>query len=206
MVSKRAPKSVIRRLPVYLRILDHLIINNVEIISSKELSEETGFSAEQIRKDLAFFGAFGTRGSGYNTDYLRKKILKIIGLDGQTNITVIGAGHLGTALIRYYAQKNPYVNVVAAFDVDSSIVGQKIFDIEIVDISNIKDIVNKYDIKVAVMTVPAEHAQPVAEKVVESGISVIFNFAPVKLRLADNIHVQRRPEHRVAEPHLLCKY
>ncbi|HHT47130.1 MAG TPA: redox-sensing transcriptional repressor Rex [Firmicutes bacterium] len=189
MVSKRAPKSVIRRLPVYLRILDHLIINNVEIISSKELSEETGFSAEQIRKDLAFFGAFGTRGSGYNTDYLRKKILKIIGLDGQTNITVIGAGHLGTALIRYYAQKNPYVNVVAAFDVDSSIVGQKIFDIEIVDISNIKDIVNKYDIKVAVMTVPAEHAQPVAEKVVESGISVIFNFAPVKLRLADNIHV-----------------
>ena len=72
MVSKRAPKSVIRRLPVYLRILDHLIINNVEIISSKELSEETGFSAEQTRKDLAFFGALGTRGSGYNTDYLRK--------------------------------------------------------------------------------------------------------------------------------------
>lgn len=189
MGHKHAPKSVIRRLPVYLRILDNLIINDVGIISSKELSEETGLSAEQIRKDLAFFGAFGTRGSGYNTDYLREKILKIIGLDGQTNITVIGAGHLGTALIRYYVQKNPYINVVAAFDIDTSVIGQRILDIKVVDISNLKDIVDKYDIKVAVMTVPAEHAQSVAEKVVESGISVIFNFAPVKLRLADNIHV-----------------
>ena len=76
MVHKYAPKSVVRRLPVYLRILDNLILNDVEIISSKELSEETGFSAEQIRKDLAFFGAFGTRGSGYNTIFLREKSSK----------------------------------------------------------------------------------------------------------------------------------
>ncbi len=189
MVHKYAPKSVVRRLPVYLRILDNLILNDVEIISSKELSEETGFSAEQIRKDLAFFGAFGTRGSGYNTIFLREKILKIIGLDEQTNITVIGAGHLGIALIRYNVQKNPYVNVVAAFDIDASLVGQRILDVEINDISKLKETVKKYDVKVAIMTVPAEHAQSVVEKVIESGIDVIFNFAPVKLRVPENIHV-----------------
>ncbi|MGI6319004.1 MAG: redox-sensing transcriptional repressor Rex [Firmicutes bacterium] len=189
MVHKYAPKSVVRRLPVYLRILDNLILNDVEIISSKELSEETGFSAEQIRKDLAFFGAFGTRGSGYNTIFLREKILKIIGLDEQTNITVIGAGHLGIALIRYNVQKNPYVNVVAAFDIDASLVGQRILDVEINDISKLKETVKKYDVKVAIMTVPAEHAQSVVEKVIESGINVIFNFAPVKLRVPENIHV-----------------
>lgn len=189
MVHKYAPKSVVRRLPVYLRILDNLILNDVEIISSKELSEETGFSAEQIRKDLAFFGAFGTRGSGYNTIFLREKILKIIGLDEQTNITVIGAGHLGIALIRYNVQKNPYVNVVAAFDIDASLVGQRILDVEINGISKLKETVKKYDVKVAIMTVPAEHAQSVVEKVIESGINVIFNFAPVKLRVPENIHV-----------------
>lgn len=189
MVHKHAPKSVVRRLPVYLRILDNFIANDVVIISSKELSEETGFSAEQIRKDLAFFGAFGTRGSGYNTDFLREKILKIIGLDGQTNIAVIGVGHLGIALIRYNVQKNPYVNVVAAFDIDPAVIGQRILDVEVVNISELKKFVGEYDVKVAVMTVPAEHAQAVLEKVIDSGISVVFNFAPVKLHVPEGIHV-----------------
>ena len=81
MASRPVSKSVVKRLPVYLRILDNLIRWDVEIISSKELSAESGFSAEQIRKDLAYFGAFGTRGTGYNTHFLREKILKIIGLD-----------------------------------------------------------------------------------------------------------------------------
>jgi len=189
MVNKNAPKSVIRRLPVYLRILDHLLRNEVEIISSKELSEETGFSAEQIRKDLAFFGAFGTRGTGYNTSFLRDKILEIIGLDEQTNIVVVGAGHLGIALIRYNVTKNPYVNVVAGFDVDPSVIGENILGVEVMNISRMNEIVDRYNVKVAVLAVPAEQAQAAVENILESGINVIFNFVPAKLFVKKGVYV-----------------
>lgn len=187
--NKEAPRSVIRRLPVYLRILDNLIRNEVEIVSSRELSEETGFTAEQIRKDLAFFGAFGTRGTGYHTSVLRENILRIIGLDEQTNIVVVGAGHLGNALVRYNTTKNPYVNVVAAFDVDSEVVGTKILDVEVVHSSKMKEVVEKYDVKVAILAVPSDHAQVATEDIVKSGIGVIFNFSPIKLQVPDDVYV-----------------
>jgi len=188
-MNKNAPRSVVRRLPIYLRILDNLIRNDVEIISSKELSEETGFTAEQIRKDLAFFGAFGTRGTGYNTSFLREKILQIIGLDDQTNIVVVGAGHLGIALIRYNVTKNPYVNVVAAFDIDPEVIGEKILGVEVLPISEMKKIVDLYKVKVAVLTVPAEQAQTAVETIIESGVKVIFNFAPAKLYVPKDVFV-----------------
>ncbi|NMB40527.1 MAG: redox-sensing transcriptional repressor Rex [Firmicutes bacterium] len=188
--NRNAPKSVVRRLPIYLHILDNLIENEVEIISSRELSDESGFTAEQIRKDLAFFGAFGTRGTGYNTVFLREKILKIIGLDKQTNIIVVGAGHLGIALINYNVTKNPYVNVVAAFDIDSDIIGKKILDVEVLPMSKMNEIVNTYNAKVAVLTVPSGQAQIAVEKIIESGISAVFNFAPAKLRVPEGICVE----------------
>ncbi|MDO9535490.1 MAG: redox-sensing transcriptional repressor Rex [Bacillota bacterium] len=189
MVNKNAPKSVIRRLPVYLRILDNLIRNEVEVISSKDLSEEIGFTAEQIRKDLAFFGAFGTRGTGYNTSFLRDKIIEIIGLGEQTNIVVVGAGHLGIALIRYNVTKNPYVNVVAGFDVDPSVIGENILGVEVMNIARINEIVERYNVKVAVLAVPAEQAQAAVENILESGINVIFNFVPTKLYVKKGVYV-----------------
>lgn len=186
---QNVPKSAIRRLPIYLRVLDNLIRNDIEIVSSKELSDETGFTAEQIRKDLAYFGAFGTRGTGYNTALLRDEILKIIGLDDQTNIVVVGAGHLGTALIRYNVTKNPYVNVVAAFDIDPKVIGEKILDVEVMPVDRMPEIVERHAVKVAILAVPAEQAQAATEKIIESGIHVIFNFAPVKLIVPEDIHV-----------------
>jgi len=189
MEQKSAPKSVIRRLPMYLRILDDLLANDVEIVSSRELSDETGFTAEQIRKDLAFFGAFGTRGTGYNTSFLRDKILKIIGLDEQTNIIVVGAGHLGIALTRFNIRQNPYVNVVAIFDIDPNVIGKKIADIEVMPASKMKEISVKHDVKVAVLTVPSEHAQTAAEDIVKSGIRVIFNFSLSKLHVPSSVYI-----------------
>ncbi len=189
MEQKSAPKSVIRRLPMYLRILDDLLANDVEIVSSRELSDETGFTAEQIRKDLAFFGAFGTRGTGYNTSFLRDKILKIIGLDEQTNIIVVGAGHLGIALTRFNIRQNPYVNVVAIFDIDPNVIGKKIADIEVMPASKMKEISVKHDVKVAVLTVPSEHAQTAAEDIVKSGIRVIFNFSLSKLYVPSSVYI-----------------
>ncbi len=183
------PKSVIRRLPVYLRTLDILIRNEQEIVSSRELSEKTGFTAEQIRKDLTFFGAFGTRGTGYTVKYLRDMILKIIGLDERTSIVVVGVGHLGTALIRYNVTKNPYVNVVAAFDVDPSVVDKDILGVKVLHISKMKEVMKEYNIKVAILTVNTESAQEAVEYIIKSGIRVIFNFAPVKLIVPENVHV-----------------
>ncbi len=189
MPNKNIPKSVIKRLAVYLRILDNLIANDVEIISSRELSEETGFTAEQIRKDLAYFGAFGTRGTGYNTSFLKDKILRIIGLDEQTNIVIVGAGHLGIALTRYNITKNPYVQVVAAFDIDPEVVGQYIIDTEVMHVSRMKEIVEKYAVKVAILTVPIEQSHNSVEDIVASGIKCIYNFVPTKLYVPEGIYV-----------------
>ncbi len=189
MGEKNAPKSVVKRLPVYLRILDNLLVNDVEIVSSRELSDETGFTAEQIRKDLAFFGAFGTRGTGYNTSFLREKILKIIGLDQHTNIVIVGAGHLGIALTRYNITKNPYVSVVAVFDVDPNIIGEKINGVEVMHISKLKEVSTKHAVKVALLTVPSEQAPIAASEIANSGISVILNFSLTKLHVPDSVYV-----------------
>lgn len=190
MPHRSAPKSVIKRLPIYLRILDNLVRRDVEIISSRELSNESGFTAEQIRKDLAYFGAFGTRGTGYNTNFLREKILKIIGLDQKTDIVVIGAGHLGMALARYNSSKNPYVTIKGLFDNDPEIIGQKIGQIEVLSYDKVSALIKDHNIKVAILTVPADAAQKVVDEIVSLGIIAILNFTPAKLRVPEGVQVQ----------------
>ncbi len=189
MPNRNISKSVIKRLPIYLRILDQLIRRGVEMISSKELSNESGFTAEQIRKDLAYFGAFGTRGAGYNTVFLREKLLKIIGLESITDTIVIGAGNLGTALTRYNLTKNPYVNIVAAFDKNPRLIGNKIDGLDVLPIDKAPEIIKEYNIKVCLISVPAHSAQEVADLVINSGVKAILNFAPVKLSVPEGIHV-----------------
>ncbi len=189
MPERIISKSVIKRLPVYLRILDQLIQRRVDMVSSKELSVESGFTAEQIRKDLAYFGAFGTRGAGYNTAFLREKIIKIIGLDKKIDTVVIGAGNLGTALTRYNSSKNPYINVTAVFDRDSRLVGKKIDEIEIHSIDEAPDYIENNNIRVAIISVPAAAAQKVADLVSRHGVKAILNFAPVKLNVPEDVHV-----------------
>jgi redox-sensing transcriptional repressor len=187
--NRNISKSVIKRLPIYLRILDQLIQRKIDMVSSKELSSESGFTAEQIRKDLAYFGAFGTRGAGYNTAFLREKIIKIIGLDKTIDTIVIGAGNLGTALTRYNSTKNPYVNVVAVFDHDSRLIGKKIDDIDIFSIEEIPAFIKKRNIKVSIIAVPAMAAQEIADLVVKHGVKALLNFAPVKLNVPEEVHV-----------------
>lgn len=186
---RKVSRSVIRRLPVYLRVLDNLIGNDVEIVSSKELSEKTGFTAEQIRKDLAHFGAFGTRGTGYNTEALRNEILKIIGLHEKTAVIVVGAGHLGTALTRYNVNKNPYTNVVAAFDISPEVVGKRILDVEVLSVTRMEEVVKEHNVKVAILAVPSDHAQAAADHVARSGVKVIFNFAPIWVHAPKGVFV-----------------
>jgi redox-sensing transcriptional repressor len=183
------PKMVIKRLPLYLRTLDKLIRSDVEIVSSRRLSEIIGFSAEQIRKDLAYFGAFGTRGSGYNTEYLHQSIQKIIGLNKQTRLVIVGMGHLGNAISRYNIVKNPYIEIAGLFDSDPKVIGQKVFELTVRDASQLTDFVSKEGVKVAIITVPAENAQSVADKLVAGGVTAILNMAPVRLKVPEGIHL-----------------
>lgn len=190
MTSRNVSKTVIKRLPIYLRILDNLILRDVEIVSSKVLSLESGFSAEQIRKDLAYFGAFGTRGTGYNTAYLRDRLLKIIGLEQRTPVAVFGAGHLGTALTRHNAQKNSYVDIVAVFDRDPRVVGQYIGRIRVLPFERAPEVIRSQGIRVALIAVPADSAQEVVDRITAHGITAILNFAPAKLQAPEGVHIQ----------------
>ncbi|ACB85435.1 redox-sensing transcriptional repressor Rex [Natranaerobius thermophilus] len=184
-----APISVIKRLPVYLRVLDNLVKRDIEVVSSKSLSKETGFTAEQIRKDLAFFGAFGTRGTGYNTNYLRERVLRIIGLDKQTNVAIVGAGHLGTAFARYNVRENPYTSVVGLFDVSPDIVGENIEGVPVYHLNDLQEIVRKERVQVGVITVPAVHAQEVVDRLVEENVKALLNFAPAKLTAPEDVRI-----------------
>lgn len=189
MSRRNAPLSIVRRLPMYLRILDNLIKKDIEIISSRMLSNLTGFTAEQIRKDLAYFGAFGTRGTGYNIVYLREKLLKIIGLDKETNVIVVGSGDLGKAFGRYNIAKNPYIRVVGMFDVSPEVLGREVEGLIIEHTDKMPEVIREYKVIVAILSVTAEQAQVVVEQLVKMGIKAILNFAPTKLNVPEDVYV-----------------
>ncbi len=190
MANGGVPKMVVKRLPIYLRILDDLMRRDVDIVLSRELSEETGFTAEQIRKDLTVFGAFGTRGNGYNVSYLRHIILNIIGLNKKNPVIIVGVGYLGKAISRHNMTKNPYVDIVGLFDNDPKLIGEKILDTEIMPASEMSRIITEKEVKVAMVTVPAVYAQGVVNELVKLGINAILNFAPTKLEVPERVRLQ----------------
>ncbi len=189
-MARRIPEVVIKRLPVYLRVLNDLVRKDVEIISSAELAHHTGFSSEQIRKDLAYFGAFGTRGVGYNTRTLSEKIKGILGLDREVPVVLVGAGNLGTALARYSMNKHEDVRIVAVFDNDWDKIGKKIEDVEIKPMEDLEEVIKETGAKMAIITVPAVAAQEVAEKLEKAGIESILNFSPAKLSVGEGVYLQ----------------
>jgi len=186
----KIPEVAIRRLPIYLRVLNELAAEDVQIVSSAELSTRTGFSSEQIRKDLAYFGAFGTRGVGYDTTQLGNQIKKILGLNRETRVALVGAGNLGTALARFNLSKHKDVRIVAIFDNDWDKIGKSIAGVEILPMEDLNAVVKKLDIKMAIIAVPASEAQKVADQLMDAGIEAILNFSPVKLKARGNTYIQ----------------
>lgn len=190
MRKPKIPEAAIKRLPVYLRVLEETAAAEVQIISSAELAEKTGFSPEQIRKDLAYFGAFGTRGVGYDTVLLSRRISRILGLHQGVRAALVGAGHLGYALARYSISRHKDVRIVAIFDMDPAKIGTDIMGVTIRPMSELQQVVREENIKIGILTVPAGEAQATAERLQEGGIEAILNFAPAKLRLGPNVFIQ----------------
>lgn len=188
--SSRIPEAAIRRLPAYLRVLDELHDAEVVIVSSAELAARTGFSPEQIRKDLAYFGAFGTRGVGYETAGLGMEIRRILGLTEGVNAALVGAGHLGTALARHSLAKDKGVRIAAIFDNDPAKYGRDIDGVLVRPMADLLTDGRRLQLRIGILAVPALAAQAVAEQLVAAGCEALLNFAPIKLDVPTDVFVQ----------------
>jgi len=178
------------RLSVYLRCLNEVAAAGGKTISSKALAERFHLNSAQIRKDLGYFGEFGVRGLGYSVDALSEHLTKILGLDKEHRVCIVGAGRLGTALADYYGFKKANFSVAALFDSDKRKIGKKIGNVDVVDMKNFAAKVKRDNIELAVIAVPASSAQAALDEVVKAGIRAVMNFAPVALRTAKDIKLK----------------
>ena len=188
--EKEISRAVIKRLPRYYRYLGELLESGTERISSGELSERMQVTASQIRQDLNNFGGFGQQGYGYNVKYLYTEIGKILGLEEDHNIIIIGAGNLGQALANYAAFENRGFILKGIFDVNPRLQGVSIRGVPIRMMDDLKTFVQNNDIDIAVLTIPKEKAIEVANMLVENGVRAIWNFAHTDLNLPDNVVVE----------------
>lgn len=190
MIKKRRSPSMIRRLPKYYRAICELSEITISRVSSQELGKLTGFNPSQIRQDLNSFGGFGQQGYGYNVKNLKENLEKILGLDKEKTMIVIGAGNLGQALLKYSDFTENGFRIIQAFDrdprkFDTEIGGVRVRDIEELD-SYLKE--NKVDI--VILTVHKDVAQRYTNICVENGIQAFWNFAPKKLRVPEKTVVE----------------
>lgn len=188
--KNRISEAVIRRMPKYYRYLKEMRENGVKRISSRELSKKMGLTASQIRQDFNCFGGFGQQGYGYNVDELYEEIQKILGLDREYNMIVIGAGNLGQALANYNGFEQEGFKIRALFDINPRLVGISIRGIPILDIDQIENFLSKYEVHIAAICTPKKTAQEIVDKLVECGVKGIWNFAPVDVDVPDDVVVE----------------
>jgi redox-sensing transcriptional repressor len=185
----RLTVGVAARLSQYLRVLTQARKMGKERISSQEISEYTNINATQIRRDLSGFGKFGKRGVGYNIDALSAEIRKILRTQGQHNIALFGAGRLGQAIASSTVFADHGFNITAAFDIDSDKIGQPIGSTQVLAYDRLDGIIREKNIIVAVLAVPGEAAQAIADDVVEAGVKIIFNYTDALLNVPGDVTV-----------------
>ncbi len=189
-MASEIPDIVIGRLPVYLRELSRLSEEGLEITSSHQLAERLGISSAQIRKDLSWFGPFGKQGTGYNIPYLREQLKKILKLDHEWPVALIGAGDLGRALARYGGFTHRGFRIVMIFDNDPAKIGSYIGNIQVQAAENIEEQIRAGQIQIAMIAVPTSSAQAIADTVVKAGVRAILNYAPITLSVQNGVRIQ----------------
>ena len=191
MVEEREiSQAVIQRLPRYYRYLGDLLDNDVERISSNDLSKRMNVTASQIRQDLNNFGGFGQQGYGYNVKYLHTEIGKILGLNEHHNFVIIGAGNLGQALANYASFESSGFVLTGVFDINPKLIGQKIRGVEIRALEQLKEFINENHVEISVLTIPKTSAADVVELLSDTQIKGIMNFAHTDLKLPKHIIVE----------------
>lgn len=189
-MSNDVPDIVVGRLPLYLRVLNRLLAQGQEVTSSQELGEELGISSAQIRKDLSHFGEFGKQGTGYHISFLIEQLQRILNLEEEWTVALVGIGDLGRALVGYAGFQPRGFRITQIFDVSPAKIGQDVGGITIQPFGDLPQVVRQAEIKVAMVAVPAPSAQEVTDALVNAGVKAILNYAPTKLRTPEHVHVQ----------------
>ncbi len=188
--NSKIPDIVIGRLPIYLRALTFMAADGQEITSSHELGSKLGISSAQIRKDLSHFGEFGKQGTGYNIAYLSQQLQRILQVEGEWEVALVGAGDLGHALAHYADLRARGFRITAIFDNNPEKHGQRLGDCVVQDSAQMGEVLREHGYKIAIIAVPADAAQEVADVCVEAGVTALLNYATITLSAPENVRVQ----------------
>jgi redox-sensing transcriptional repressor len=188
--NQEIPKATAKRIPLYFRYLKTLDQSGVKRIKSNEFSQMIQIPSATIRRDFSHFGELGRSGYGYDVPYLIEVFSNILNTEIEKRIALIGVGNLGKALVNNNFRRNANLNIVAAFDSNPEVIGTKVNDIKVNDISEIKEVIQKEGITTVITTVPSNKVQQVIDEAVEAGVTAILNFAPKRLKVPHNVQVQ----------------
>jgi redox-sensing transcriptional repressor len=186
----RVAESTIRRLSLYLRLLEEFAAQGIETVSSEALATRGGTTSAQVRKDLSFFGSFGKRGLGYAVPELMDAIREILGLKRRYRVAIVGAGKIGSALLQYREFQQRGFDIVAIFDVDPGKIGGRWNGHVVQNVARLEAALAAEPVDMAVIVTPADPAQPLADRLAALGVRAILNFAPVQIVVPEDVVVK----------------
>ena len=188
--AKRIPDATVARLPIYLRSLLELSSETMTV-SSEQLAESAGVNAAKVRKDLSYLGSYGTRGVGYDVEYLENQMRRALGLTHDWPVVIVGIGNLGAALAKYGGFGDRGYPVAALVDASPDVVGKKVGGLLVRPVSDLEDIVSDHDVAIGVITTPASAAQTVADELIAAGVTSILNFAPTVVTVPEGVSLRK---------------
>ena len=192
MTHRSIPEATVARLPVYLRsLLDIAEENGSTTVSSEDLARRAGVNAAKVRKDLSHLGSYGTRGVGYDVEYLLYQITRELGLTQEWPVAIVGIGNLGRALASYAGFSERGFRIAALFDVDESVVGREIGGLTVRHVEDLKEVVADDGISIGIIATPPAAAQEVADRFTDAGVRSILNFAPTMVDAAPDVTIRK---------------
>ncbi len=189
--SQGIPEATVARLPVYLRALHALAERGVATVSSEDLATAAGVNSAKLRKDLSHLGSYGTRGVGYDVDYLVYQISRELGLTQDWSVAIVGIGNLGRALANYGGFASRGFRIAALLDSDPTVVGTRVNGLTVQHAERIEAVVERYGVSIGVIATPAGSAQNVCDRLVNAGVTSILNFAPAVLNVPGGVDVRK---------------
>ena len=191
MRDRAIPEATIARLPVYLRSLVEMAERNIHTVSSEQLADAAGVNSAKVRKDLSYLGSYGTRGVGYDVEYLIYQVRRELGLEQAWPVVIVGAGNLGRALAHYDGFEERGFRIVAVVDANAEVVGTPIDGMTVEHIDDLDRVVKEHQIAIGVITTPATAAQEVCDRLVAAGVASILNFAPALLQVPAGVSLRK---------------
>jgi redox-sensing transcriptional repressor len=189
--DRSIPEATVARLPIYLRCLVDMAERGTHTVSSEQLAEAAGVNSAKVRKDLSYLGSYGTRGVGYDVEYLIYQVRRELGLEQDWAVAIVGVGNLGHALANYHGFGERGFRIVALLDADPAKVGERVGDLTVEHIDDLDRIVKEEQVAIGVVSTPAASAQEVCDRLVAAGVASILNFAPSHLQVPPGVSLRK---------------